>query len=81
MNTVAEDDHSSVHSFSVIEDDQHSKAADDYKVGESETDESFHGEGCKLQAHYLHLKEKDQRENVDESFNSPSKEPSVVQVP
>ena len=76
MNTMeTEDDHSSVNSFSVVEDDQNKTT-----VIESETDETFHGEGCKLQAH-LQLKEKNQREKFDSSFESTlMKESPIVQV-
>ena len=74
MNTMETDDNSSVNSFSLVEDDQNKTT-----VIESDTDESFHGEGCKLQAH-LHLKDKNQREKFDVYSESPLKESSFVQV-
>ncbi len=74
MNTIETDDHSSVNSFSLVEDDQIKTT-----VIESDTDESFHGEGCKLQAR-LHLKDKNQREKFDVSSESTLKESPFVQV-
>jgi len=76
MNHMVEDDHSSVHSFAAIDDDKNN----DIKVDESDTDESYHGESCKLLAH-IRPKEKDQLDNVDNaSFKSGLKEPLIVEV-
>jgi len=78
MNSMAEDDQSSVHSFaSIYDDDQNSKEADDYKFTESDTDES-----CKLLVHLL-SKEPSPKENVDEPSHTKlnvQKQSSVMEV-